>query len=185
MPRLTTGSCGHGTDKRPVPRHARRSTNRSRCLSTSDHPSVAPNRSLRLSTAPRRSANQGRQILLDAAPQESASPCTGSRRTRPVPSGADDSSDDNADDSPAPTAPSRAGSRRRSGCRKRGCALLGVKGSQGVTVIIVSEPSAKVARRVRTGRSTPARSRSSAAHNDIPRYADAQRISVHTEVLAR
>ena len=59
--------------------------------------------------------------------------------------------------------------------------LLGVKGGQGFVLIIVSEPSAEAARRVRTGRYTPARSRSSAAHNDIPRHADSQPISVHTE----
>ena len=47
-------------------------------------------------------------------------------------------------------------------------------------VIIVSEPSAEAARRVRTDRSTPARSCSSAAHNDTPRHADARPISVHT-----
>ena len=52
-------------------------------------------------------------------------------------------------------------------------------------VIIVSEPSAEAARRIRMGRYTPARSRSSAAHNDPPRYADAWQISVHTEVLIR
>jgi hypothetical protein len=57
-------------------------------------------------------------------------------------------------------------------------------GAQGVAVIIVSEPSAQVARRVRTERSAPVRSRSSAAHNDTPRYADARPISVHPEVLA-
>jgi hypothetical protein len=90
---------------------------------------------------------------------------------RPRPGGADDTSDDNAYDNPAPAAPSESWLRRRLGVRDECCVLLGVKGSQGVTVIIVSEPSAKVARRIRTGRSTPARSRSSAAHNDIPRYA--------------
>lgn len=48
-------------------------------------------------------------------------------------------------------------------------------------VIIVSEPSAEAARRASTGRSIPARSRSSATHNDTPRHADARPISVHTE----
>jgi len=51
---------------------------------------------------------------------------------------------------------------------------------QGVAVIIVSEPSADGARRVRTGRCIPRRSRSSVAYNDTPRHADAQRIRVHT-----
>lgn len=55
---------------------------------------------------------------------------------------------------------------------------------EGVAVIIVSELSAKVARQARTWQSTPVRSRSSAAHNDILRYADARPISVHAEVLA-
>ncbi len=41
-------------------------------------------------------------------------------------------------------------------------------------MIVVSEPSAEAVRRVRTGRSPPARSRSSAAHNDIPRHTDVQ-----------
>jgi hypothetical protein len=50
-------------------------------------------------------------------------------------------------------------------------------------MIIVSEPSAKATRPVRTGRYTPARSRSSAAHNGTPRYADARPISVHTNLL--
>jgi hypothetical protein len=94
---------------------------------------------------------------------------------------ADDSSDDNVDDNLAPPAPSLTGSRCRSRARQRTCALLGVKGSQGVTVIIVSEPSAKVARRIRAGRSTPARSRSSAAHNDIPRYAGTHSESAFTQ----
>jgi hypothetical protein len=48
-------------------------------------------------------------------------------------------------------------------------------------VIIVSESSAKVTLRVRTERCAPVRSRSSAAHNDTLRYADARPISVHTE----
>ncbi len=39
------------------------------------------------------------------------------------------------------------------------------------SVIIVSEPSAEAARRARTGRSSPARSRSSAATNDTLHYA--------------
>jgi hypothetical protein len=48
-------------------------------------------------------------------------------------------------------------------------------------VIIISEPSAEPARRVRTGRSLSARSGSSAALNDTPRHADARPTSVHTE----
>jgi hypothetical protein len=48
-------------------------------------------------------------------------------------------------------------------------------------VIIVSGPSAKAAQRVRTGRYTPVGCRSSAARSGIPRYSDAQPISVHTE----
>jgi hypothetical protein len=51
-------------------------------------------------------------------------------------------------------------------------------------VIIVSESSAEATRRVRTGRYTPADSRSSAARNETPWYAEARPISVHTEVLA-
>lgn len=50
-------------------------------------------------------------------------------------------------------------------------------------MIVVSEPSAETTRRVRTRRSTPAHSRSSAAHNDTPRHADARPISVHTEEI--
>jgi hypothetical protein len=68
----------------------------------------------------------------------------------------------------------------RSGAREQGLRVPKLKDS---SVIIVSEPSAEVARRVRTGRSAPVRSRSSAAYNDTPRYADARPISVHTEVL--
>jgi hypothetical protein len=49
------------------------------------------------------------------------------------------------------------------------------------SVIIVSEPSAEATRPVSTGRYIPVRSRSSAAHNDTPRYADVRRIRVHTE----
>jgi hypothetical protein len=47
-------------------------------------------------------------------------------------------------------------------------------------VITVSEPSAEAARRANTGRSIPARSRSSATHNDTPKHADARPIRVHT-----
>jgi hypothetical protein len=53
-----------------------------------------------------------------------------------------------------------------------------------VTVIIVSEPSAEAPPRVRIERSSPARSRSSAAHNDTPRHTDAWPISVHTEEIS-
>jgi hypothetical protein len=52
-------------------------------------------------------------------------------------------------------------------------------------VIIVSESSAEATRRGRTGRYTPARSRSSVAHNDTPRHPDARPISVHTEERTR
>jgi len=52
-------------------------------------------------------------------------------------------------------------------------------------MIIVSEPSAEAAQRVRTSRSSPARSRSSAARNDTPRRANARPINVHTEELNR
>jgi len=53
-------------------------------------------------------------------------------------------------------------------------------------VIIVSEPSAEAARPVRTDQSTLARSRSSAAHNDPPRHADAQPVRVYTkEIMSR
>jgi hypothetical protein len=50
-----------------------------------------------------------------------------------------------------------------------------------LNMIIVSEPSAEATQPVHTSRYTPARRRSSAARNDTLRYADAQRISVHTE----
>lgn len=50
-------------------------------------------------------------------------------------------------------------------------------------MITVSEPSAKAARRVCTGRSTPARSRSSAPRSDTPRHPDAWPIRIHTEAL--
>ena len=50
-------------------------------------------------------------------------------------------------------------------------------------MIIISEPSAKATQLVRTCRSTLARRRASAARGDALRYADAQPISVHTEVL--
>jgi hypothetical protein len=52
---------------------------------------------------------------------------------------------------------------------------------QGVAMIIVSEPSAEATQPVRTERSIPACSRSSAAHNDTPKHADARPIRVHTE----
>jgi hypothetical protein len=52
-----------------------------------------------------------------------------------------------------------------------------------LNMIIISEPSAEVTQPVCTGRYAPARRRSSAARNDITRYAYARRISVHTEVL--
>ena len=45
---------------------------------------------------------------------------------------------------------------------------------QALMMIIVSESSAEATRRVRTGRSTPARSRSSTACNDTPRHTEAQ-----------
>jgi hypothetical protein len=57
---------------------------------------------------------------------------------------------------------------------------LGLPAS-ALNMIIVSESSAEVTLRVRTERCATVRSRSSAAHNDTPRHADAQRISVHTE----
>ncbi len=50
-------------------------------------------------------------------------------------------------------------------------------------MIIVSEPSAKAARRVRVDRSSPACNRRVAARSDTPRQAQARQISVHTEVL--
>jgi hypothetical protein len=52
-------------------------------------------------------------------------------------------------------------------------------------MIIVSEPSAETARRVRTDRSISARSPSSAAHNNTPTYTDARPINVHTEEVNR
>jgi hypothetical protein len=52
-------------------------------------------------------------------------------------------------------------------------------------MIIVSESSAEATRRVRTGRSTPVCSRSSAARNDTPGKQTTRPISVHAEVLAR
>jgi hypothetical protein len=57
-------------------------------------------------------------------------------------------------------------------------------GHQRVAMIIVSESSTEATRPVRTGRSIPARSRSSAVHNDTPKHADARPIRVHTEVVA-
>jgi hypothetical protein len=54
-----------------------------------------------------------------------------------------------------------------------------------LTMIIVSEPSAKATQPVRTGRYTPTRRRSSAACNNTPRYADGRPISVHTEEVNR
>ena len=59
---------------------------------------------------------------------------------------------------------------------------LGIPAS-ALTMIIVSESSAKATQPVRTGRYTPARLRSSAAPSNTPRYADVLPISVHTEVL--
>ncbi len=50
-----------------------------------------------------------------------------------------------------------------------------------LNMIIVSGSSAEATQPVRTGRYTPARRRSSAPHNDTPRYANAWSISVHTE----
>ena len=50
-----------------------------------------------------------------------------------------------------------------------------------LNMIIVSGSSAEATQPVRTDRYTPARRRSSAARNDIPRYADARPINVHTE----
>jgi hypothetical protein len=52
-----------------------------------------------------------------------------------------------------------------------------------LNMIIISESSAKAAQPVRTGRSAPVCSCSSAAHHDTHQQADAQRISVHTEVI--
>jgi hypothetical protein len=52
---------------------------------------------------------------------------------------------------------------------------------RALNMIIVSESSAKATQLVRTSRYTLARSRGSAALNDIPRYAEVQAISVHTE----
>jgi hypothetical protein len=57
---------------------------------------------------------------------------------------------------------------------------LGLPAS-ALTMIIVSESSAKATQPVRTGRYTPARLRSSAAPSNTPRYADVLPISVHTE----
>ena len=64
-----------------------------------------------------------------------------------------------------------------------GMAGLRASGGQGVAVIIVSKSSAEVTLRVRTERCAPVRCRSSAARNDTSRYADARRISVHTEEI--
>ena len=62
--------------------------------------------------------------------------------------------------------------------------MLSQATSKDNQVIIVSEPSAEATRRVRTRRYTLACCRSSAAPNDTPGCADAQPISVHTDVLA-
>jgi hypothetical protein len=51
-------------------------------------------------------------------------------------------------------------------------------------LIIVSESSAEVTQLVRTRRYTPVGCRSSAAHHDIRKYANVQRISVHTEEIS-
>jgi hypothetical protein len=52
-----------------------------------------------------------------------------------------------------------------------------------LSMIILSEPSAKATRPVRTDRHAPTHSPSSTVHNDTPGQTDAQPISVHTEVL--
>jgi hypothetical protein len=54
---------------------------------------------------------------------------------------------------------------------------------QELTIITVSGPSAKAAQRVRVDRHTPARSHSSAPHNNTPRYTDARPVRVHTNLL--
>jgi hypothetical protein len=56
-----------------------------------------------------------------------------------------------------------------------------VRHRMALSVIIVSMPSAEVARPLRIGRSALVCSRSSAAHHDTHHQADAQRISVHTQ----
>ncbi len=76
----------------------------------------------------------------------------------------------------------------RGGADTRGVGAGGVAdqrqpANRGLQVIIISEPSAEPARRARTDRSTPARNRSSTAHNDTPRHADARPISLHTEEI--
>jgi hypothetical protein len=48
-------------------------------------------------------------------------------------------------------------------------------------MITVSESSAKVTRRARTGQRASTRNRSSAALNDTHRHTNVRRISVHTE----
>ena len=50
-----------------------------------------------------------------------------------------------------------------------------------LSMIIVSEPSAKTTRRVDTGRSTPVYSRISMPRNEASRHVDARPISGHTE----
>ena len=52
-------------------------------------------------------------------------------------------------------------------------------------MIIVSEPPAKAARRVSTGRVTRARNRSPAARRDIPGQPDARPIRVHTNLCSQ
>lgn len=76
----------------------------------------------------------------------------------------------------------------RGGADTRGVGAGGVAdqrqpANRGLQVIIISEPSAEPARRAHTDRSTPARNRSSTAHNDTPRHADARPISLHTEEI--
>ena len=61
---------------------------------------------------------------------------------------------------------------------------LGLPAS-ALTMIIVSESSAKATQPVRTGRYTPARLRRSAAPSNTPRYADVLPISVYTEEVNR
>jgi hypothetical protein len=61
------------------------------------------------------------------------------------------------------------------------CRHIGLNLQLGVSVIIVSGPSAEATRRVRISRYALACSRSSAVRNGTPRHVSARSISVHTE----
>jgi hypothetical protein len=69
------------------------------------------------------------------------------------------------------------------GMPRHGCAIDSLL-DRAFNMIILSESSAEATQLVRTGCYTSARRGSSERRNDTVRYADAQRISVHTEALS-